>query len=124
MDVSSSQQNILDDYLLLTNRIILHIYSDYCLVPPKSKCEATSEKVCRMEFGNLSAPGKVLRSDPALVDSVTPSDVSRSYSPALYALQYIALYYNVALAAIHAAKRRPAGRRGVPVATLKHVPLD
>ena len=65
--VSSSQQNILDDYLLLTNRINLHRCSDYCLVPPKSKREATSEKVCRMEFGKMSAPGKVLRSDPALV---------------------------------------------------------
>ena len=67
MDVSSSQQNILDDYLLLTNRINLHRCSDYCLVPPKSKREAASEKVCRMEFGKMSAPGKVLRSDPALV---------------------------------------------------------
>ena len=40
------------------------------------------------------------------------------------ALQYIALYYNVAQAVIHAVKRRPAGLRGVSVATLKDVPRD
>ena len=33
------------------------------------------------------------------------------------ALQYIALYYNVAQAVIHAVKRRPAGLRGVSMAT-------
>ena len=40
------------------------------------------------------------------------------------ALQYIALYYNVAQAVKHAVKRRPAGLRGVSVATLKHVLQD
>lgn len=37
MDVCSNQESLLEDHLLLTNRINLHRCSDYCLQPPKSK---------------------------------------------------------------------------------------
>ena len=65
------------------------------------------------------------------INSLTPSTVLRhtpqrctggSSLQHCNALQYIALYYNVAQAVIHAIKRRPAALRGVSVATLKHVP--
>ena len=67
MDVSSSQSELLEDYLLLTNRFNIHRCSDYCLVPPKSKKESVSEKVCRLEFGKTSTPGKKIQSCPSLV---------------------------------------------------------
>ncbi len=63
MDVSSSQESILEDYLLITNRLNIHRCSDYCL----RKFPHSSEKSCRMEFGTESKPGKALRSDPAIV---------------------------------------------------------
>ena len=65
MDISASQESLLEDHLLLTNRINLHRCSDYCLKPPKSK--RSSEKVCRMEFGSPSSPGKPCRTTPELV---------------------------------------------------------
>ena len=65
MDVCSDQESLLEVHLLLTNRIHLHRCSDYCLQEPKSK--RGSEKVCRMEFGTLSKPGKQIRHDPAIV---------------------------------------------------------
>ena len=58
MDISSSQESLLEDHLLLTNRFNLHRCSDYCLKSSKSNA---SKKVCRMEFP------KELRSSPALV---------------------------------------------------------
>ena len=67
MDASSSQSELLEDYLLLTNRFNIHRCSDYCLVPTKSKKESVSEKVCRMEFGKTSAQGKKIQSYPSLV---------------------------------------------------------
>ena len=36
-DVSGSQDSLLEDHLLLTNRFNIHICSDYCLRTPKSK---------------------------------------------------------------------------------------
>jgi hypothetical protein len=36
MDVSESQESILEDHLLLCNRINLHRCSDYCLRAPKN----------------------------------------------------------------------------------------
>ena len=67
MDVSESQSTLLEDYLLLSNRVNIHRCSDYCLVAPRSKKESLSNKICRMEFGTLSSPGKPLRDIPALV---------------------------------------------------------
>ena len=70
---------------------------------------------------------------PFILNSLTPSAVLRltpqrciggSSPQHCNAPQYIALYYNVAQAVIHAVKRRPAGLRGVSVATLKDVPRD
>ena len=49
MDISSSQESLLEDHLLLTNRFNLHRCSDDCLISSKSNA---SQKVCRMEFQN------------------------------------------------------------------------
>ena len=65
MGVCSSQETLLEDHLLLTNRINMHRCSDYCLQPSKSKRSA--EKICRMEFGTESNPGKQIREKPAIV---------------------------------------------------------
>ncbi|CAC5397334.1 unnamed protein product [Mytilus coruscus] len=64
MDVSESQENILEDHLLLCNRINLHRCSDYCLRAPRNN---PSVKQCRMEFGTPLNPGKPLRDSPAIV---------------------------------------------------------
>jgi signal recognition particle subunit SEC65 len=61
MDVSSSQETLLEDHLLLTNRFNLHRCSDYCLQPSKSRSSNSSQKTCRMEFE------KTIRPTPALV---------------------------------------------------------
>ncbi|XP_033726129.1 uncharacterized protein LOC117315835 [Pecten maximus] len=66
MDVSSTQESLLEDHLLLTNKINIHRCSDYCLRNPKRK--NISEKECRMEFGSSSNPGKELRTTPAIVN--------------------------------------------------------
>ena len=65
-DVSGSQDSLLEDHLLLTNRFNIHRCSDYCLRTPKSK-KHQNEKVCRMEFGTASSPGKTLREQPEIV---------------------------------------------------------
>ncbi|XP_053391813.1 uncharacterized protein LOC128554571, partial [Mercenaria mercenaria] len=62
MDVSSTQDSLLEDHLLLTNRFNIHRCSDYCL-----KSMANGKKTCRMEFGTPDSPGKVIRNSPALV---------------------------------------------------------
>ena len=63
MDTYSSQDSLLEDHLLLTNRINIHRCSDYCLRQRGPR----KEKTCRMEFGTLSSPGKELRNKPAIV---------------------------------------------------------
>ncbi|XP_062621909.1 uncharacterized protein LOC134283470 [Saccostrea cucullata] len=50
MDVSESQESLLEDHLLLTNRINIHRCSDYRLQIPKHGGKL-SKRVCRMEFG-------------------------------------------------------------------------
>jgi hypothetical protein len=55
MDVSESQESILEDYLLLCNIINLHRCSDYCLRAPKNS-PSSSLKQCRMEFGTSLNP--------------------------------------------------------------------
>ena len=69
MDTSSSQDSLLEDYLLLTNRINIHRCSDYCLRQRGPR----KEKTCRMEFGTLSSPGKELRNKPAIVSEKNKS---------------------------------------------------
>ena len=62
MDVSQSQESLLD-HLLLTNRINLHRCSDYCL----RKQGYSNNFNCRLEFGTKENPGKPLRSESAIV---------------------------------------------------------
>ena len=66
MDVSESQESILEDHLHLCNRINLHQCSDYCLRAPKNS-PSSSLKQCRMVFGTSLNPGKPLRENPAIV---------------------------------------------------------
>ncbi|KAH3883662.1 hypothetical protein DPMN_007622 [Dreissena polymorpha] len=63
MDVSQSEYSILEDHLLLTNKINLHRCSSYCLVSKKGM----KHKVCRMEFGSENMQGKAIRDSPAIV---------------------------------------------------------
>ncbi|XP_021372501.1 uncharacterized protein LOC110462720 [Mizuhopecten yessoensis] len=58
IDVSSTQESLLEAYILLTNRVNLHRCSEtYCLKRTKTR----NKKLCRMEFP------KPLRSVPAIV---------------------------------------------------------
>ncbi|CAG2201823.1 unnamed protein product [Mytilus edulis] len=66
MDVSESQESILEDHLLLCNRINLHRCSDYCLRAPRNN-PSNPVKQCRMEFGTSLNPGKTVRDNPAIV---------------------------------------------------------
>jgi len=61
MDVSLSQETLLEDHLLLTNRFNIHRCSDYCL------SKSGGQKLCRLEFGSESKPGKPIRDIPAIV---------------------------------------------------------
>jgi hypothetical protein len=63
MDVSMSQETLLEDYVLLANRFNIHRCSYYCL----QNSNTSKEKACRMEFGTESSPGKELRETSALV---------------------------------------------------------
>ena len=63
LDVSESQDTLLQDHILLTNRINLHRCSDYCL----QQKHGQKIRSCRMEFGSESKPGKEIKSCPALV---------------------------------------------------------
>ncbi|KAK3083478.1 hypothetical protein FSP39_023709 [Pinctada imbricata] len=65
MDVSQSQESLLEDHLLLTNRINIHRCSDYCLCLPRNSRHG--EKVCRMEFGSEKHPGKAVRDELSIV---------------------------------------------------------
>ncbi len=68
MDVSDSQESLLEDHLLLTNRINIHRCSDYCLTNSnRNKHSNRSDKICRLEFGSETKPGKELRETAALV---------------------------------------------------------
>ena len=65
MDISDSQNSILEDHILLTNRINIHRCSDYCLRPPRNN--KTGEKSCRMGFGTVENPGRPLITSPCFV---------------------------------------------------------
>jgi len=56
MDVSESQDTVLEDNLLLCNRFNIHRCSDYCMTTNKHK----SEKDCRMGFGSENESGRQL----------------------------------------------------------------
>ena len=56
MDVSVSQESLLEDHLLLTNKFNIHRCSDYCQTTSKN-----NQKSCRMEFP------KPVRHAPAIV---------------------------------------------------------
>ena len=58
MDVSSTQDTLLEDHLLLSNRFNIHHCSDYCMTSQRSK---PNKQVCRMEFP------KTLRDAPEIV---------------------------------------------------------
>ena len=54
MGIAATQDAILEDHLLLVNRVGLHSCSDYCLRTPRHPEQGLQprERVCRMEFGN------------------------------------------------------------------------
>ena len=70
MEVAATQQAMLEDHLLLVNRVGLHSCSDYCLRTPRHPEPGlqANERVCRMEFGSEFRPGKKLHNGPEIVD--------------------------------------------------------
>ena len=63
VQIAATQDAILEDYLLLVNRVGLHSCSDYCLRTPRHPQPGLQrrERVCQMEFGSEFHPGKKLR---------------------------------------------------------------
>ena len=62
MEIAASQYAILEDHLLLVNRVGLHSCSDYCLRTlrhPEPGLQPR-KRVCRIEFGSEFLPGKKL----------------------------------------------------------------
>ena len=70
MEIAASQDAILEDHLLLVNRVGLHSCSDYCLRTPRHPEPGLQprERVCRMEFGSEFRQGKKLHSVPEIVE--------------------------------------------------------
>ena len=70
MEMAATQDAILEDHLLLVNRVGLHSCSDYCLTSPRHSEPGLQprERVCRMEFGSEFHPGKKLRNSPEIVE--------------------------------------------------------
>ena len=68
MDVSSSQESLLEDHLLLTNRFNIHRCSDYCLTSKSGR-----RKKCRMEFGTEFSAGKEPRETSAIITDTNGS---------------------------------------------------
>ena len=62
-EIGSTQESLLNDHILLTNKINIHKCSDFCWKKNKK-----GDKVCRMEFGTEREPGKPLREIPAIVN--------------------------------------------------------
>jgi len=70
MDIVSTQDAILEDHLLLVNRVGLHSCSDDCLRTP---CHPEpglqpNERVYCMEFGSEFCPGKKLHGEPEIAN--------------------------------------------------------
>ncbi|CAH3193199.1 unnamed protein product, partial [Porites evermanni] len=70
MQIAATQEAILEDHLLLVNRVGLHSCSDYCLRTPRHPEQGLQprERVCRMEFGSEFRPGKNVHSYPEIVE--------------------------------------------------------
>ena len=70
MEIAATQDAILEDHLLLVNRVGLHSCSDYCLRTPRHPEQGLQprERVCRMEFGSEFRPGKKIHSTPEIVE--------------------------------------------------------
>ena len=70
MEIAATQDAVLEDHLLLVNRVGLHSCSDYCLRTPRHPEPGLQpkERVCRMEFGSEFQPGKKLRNAPDVVE--------------------------------------------------------
>ena len=70
MQIAATQDAILEDHLLLVNRVGLHSCSDYCLRTPRLLEQGLQprERVCRMEFGSEYRPGKKIHSNPEIVE--------------------------------------------------------
>ena len=70
MDIASTQDAILEDHLLLVNRVGLHSFSDYCLRIPRHPEQGLqpNERVCHMEFGSEFHQGKKLHREPEIVN--------------------------------------------------------
>ena len=68
LEIAATQNSIMEDHLLLVNRVGLHS-SDYCLRTPRHLEPGlqSRERVCRMEFGSDFCPGKKLWNDPEIV---------------------------------------------------------
>ena len=73
MDASETQESVVEDLFLLTNRINLHRCSSYCLRNPRGN-GSNKTKVCRLEFGTVENPGKLLRSKPEIVKDKNKCD--------------------------------------------------
>ena len=72
MDVSDTQESLLEDHLLLTNKININRCSAFCWTKPK-RGQNQGQKVCPMEFGPKNMPRKILRDTPAIVkDKMAP----------------------------------------------------
>ena len=70
MEIAATQDGMLEDHLLLVNRVGLHSCSDYCSRTPRHPEPGLQprERVCRMEFGSEFRPGKKLQSGPEVVE--------------------------------------------------------
>ena len=70
MQIAATQDAILEDHLLLVNRVGLHSCSDYCLRTPRHPEQGLQqrERVCRIEFGSEFRPGKKIHSNPEIVE--------------------------------------------------------
>ena len=70
MQIAATQDAILEDHLLLVNRVGLHSCSDYCLRTTRHPEQGLQprERVCRMEFGSELRPGKKIYRNPEIVE--------------------------------------------------------
>ena len=68
--MAATQDEILEDHLLLVNQVGLHSCSDYCLRTlrhPEPGLQPR-ERLCRMEFRSEFHPGEKLRNSPEIVE--------------------------------------------------------
>ena len=70
IEIAATQDGMLEDHLLLVNRVGLHSCSDYCLRTPRHPEPGLQprERVCRMEFGGEFRPGKKVQNCTEIVE--------------------------------------------------------